>query len=187
MGLQLLEIDGQPDPHIWLDPVLVKHQAQSIHDTLLKVDPSSADYYAQNAKEYLAKLDSLHAFIRSEFADCERADFIAFHNAFSYFAKRYGLIQHSLLGVEAEQNEVSSQKLQEVINLARELQIDTIYSEELVDPRLANVIASEISNGRVLVLSPVESLTEDEEKARSGYIEKMKQNVANLKEGLKCR
>jgi len=27
MGLQLLQIDGQPDPHIWLDPVLVKHQA----------------------------------------------------------------------------------------------------------------------------------------------------------------
>jgi ABC-type Zn uptake system ZnuABC Zn-binding protein ZnuA len=88
MGLQLLQIDGQLDPHIWLDLVLVKHQAQLIHNTLVKVDPSSADYYAQNAKEYLAKLDSLHAFISSEFADCKRADFIAFHNAFSYLAKK---------------------------------------------------------------------------------------------------
>jgi len=187
MGLQLLKIDRMPDPHIWLDPVLVKHQAQLVRDILIKVDPSGADYYTQNAKEYLSKLDSLHEFIRSEFVDCERTDFVAFHNAFSYFAQRYGLIQHSLLDVEAEQDDVSPQKIQDIINLARKLQIDTIYSEELIDPRLANVIASEISNGKVLVLSPVESLTEEEQKAGFGYIEKMKQNVANLKEGLDCK
>jgi zinc transport system substrate-binding protein len=188
-GLQLLNIDGMPDPHIWLDPVLVKHQVQLILDTLVEIDPSSADYYAQNAKEYLSKLDSLDAFIRSEFANCDKADFIAFHDAFSYFAKRYGLVQYSLLGVGAEQEELSPEKIGDVINLARELQIDTIYSEELVDPRLANVIAGEISNGKVLVLSPVESLTEEERQQKSGfgYIEKMMQNVANLKEGLDCK
>jgi zinc transport system substrate-binding protein len=85
--------------------------------------------------------------------------------------------------VRAEQDEVSPQKLREVKNLAHELQIDTIYSEELGNPRLANIIASEISNSRVLV----ESLTEDEQKAGFGYIEKMKRNIANLKECLDCK
>jgi ABC-type Zn uptake system ZnuABC Zn-binding protein ZnuA len=48
------------------------------------------------------------------------------------------------------------------------------------------VIAQEIPNGKVLVLSPVEGIGEREQDARIGYIDKMKENINNLKEGLKC-
>ncbi|HEV2875786.1 MAG TPA: hypothetical protein VGW09_00760 [Nitrososphaeraceae archaeon] len=50
------------------------------------------------------------------------------------------------------------QRLQQIIALAREMRLDTIYSEELADPRMANVIAQEIPNGKVRVLSPIEGL-----------------------------
>jgi ABC-type Zn uptake system ZnuABC Zn-binding protein ZnuA len=39
----------------------------------------------------------------------------------------------------------------------------------------------------VLVLSPIEGISREEQAADIGYIDKMKQNVANLKEGLECR
>lgn len=38
------------------------------------------------------------------------------------------------------------------------MRLDTLYSEELADPRMANVIAQEIPNGKVRVLSPIEGL-----------------------------
>src|SRR5919107_1502400 len=61
-----------------------------------------------------------------------------------------------------------------------------IYPEDLVDPRLANVIAGEIPNGQVLVLSPIEGLDREEMEQGLGYIDKMRENVENLKVGLEC-
>ena len=54
-------------------------------------DPANADYYNQNTDRFSAELDSLDAFIRSELADCDKSDFIAFHDAFTHFSERYGL------------------------------------------------------------------------------------------------
>ncbi len=176
---------GELDPHVWLDPILAKHQVSTIRDELVRVDPENADHYRDNAVSYLAELDELDAFIRSEMSSCEKTDFIAFHSAFSYFAERYGLTQHSIQGI-APEGEVLPQRIQEIKNLASEFDIDVIYSEELVDSRLAEVIAGEIPNGRVLVLSPIEGVEEEEERNGIGYLDKMRENVQNLKVGLKC-
>ncbi len=190
-GLELdVDNDEEPDhdgvdPHVWLDPVLAKHQVESIRAALAQVDPENAAYYNENAAKFTARLDSLDQFIRSELSSCEKTDFIAFHDAFSRFAARYGLVQHGVHGISPE-GEILPQRIQEVIELANSLGINTIYSEELVDNRLAEVIASEIPQGRVLVLSPLEGIDRDEAASGIGYIEKMQQNVANLKEGLKC-
>ena len=174
------------DPHIWLDPVLAREQVESIRAALALVDPENAEYYNENAAAYAAELDSLDGFIRSELATCEKSDFIAFHDAFSRFAERYGLQQHAIHDISPE-GEVLPQRLQQVILLASDLGINTVYSEDMVDGRLAQVIADEIPGGRVLVLSPVEGIDREELAAGAGYIEKMEQNVASLKEGLQCQ
>lgn len=190
-GLELLEAveeegeHGGSDPHIWLDPILAKRQVDKIRAGFVQVDPDNAQYYNDNAARFAAELETLDASIRSELSECGVQDFIAFHNAFSYFANRYGLTQHSVHGGLPE-GEVPPQRLQEIVDLANELKIDTIYSEELVDPRLAQVIADEIPNGKVLVLSPIEGLEQEEAEAGLGYIDKMEQNLTNLKAGLKC-
>lgn len=173
------------NPHIWLDPVLAKHQVDVIRAALVRADPAGANYYNDNAERFLAELDELDAFIRGELSSCEKSDFIAFHNAFSRFAERYGLVQHSIHGISPE-GELLPQKIEGTIALANDLGINVIYSEDLVDSRLADVIADEIPGGRVLVLSPVEGISEEELDAGIGYIEKMRENVAALKEGLKC-
>src|ERR671918_308766 len=173
------------DPHIWLDPVLAKKQVEAIRDGFVQIDPVNSDYYHQNAQRYIAELDLLDSFIRSELSQCEKRDFIAFHNAFSYFATRYGLTQHSVQGL-SPQGDVLPQRIQEIKDLATTLGINVIYAEDLVDPRLANVIAGELPNGQVLVLSPIEGLEREELEQGLGYIDKMRENVQNLKVGLKC-
>jgi zinc transport system substrate-binding protein len=174
------------DPHIWLDPLLAKQQVEQIRDGLIQIDPRNAEYYNENANSFIAELDSLDRTIRARLSDCEKNDFIAFHDAFSYFADRYGLSQHSIQGISPEA-EILPQRLQQIIALAREMGIDTIYSEELVDPRLANVIAQEIPSGKVRVLSPIEGITKQEQNAGIGYLDKMKENIENLRLGLKCK
>jgi len=182
---QGIEFDHS-NPHIWLDPIMAKHQVEKIRDALLSADPANADYYNNNADSFTAKLDSLDALIKSSLANCEKSDFIAFHDAFLHFAKRYGLTQHSIEGVSPE-GEVLPQKLQQVVELARKLGINVIYSEDLVDSRLADTIAAEIPDGKVLVLSPIEGISQQQQAAGIGYLEKMNENIANLKGGLTCR
>jgi zinc transport system substrate-binding protein len=173
------------DPHVWMDPVLAKKQVENIRDGLISIDPTNSDTYNSNAKSFLAELDELDRSIRSELESCKKKDFISFHNSFSYFAKRYGLTQHSISesGPEAE---VTPARLAEVINVAKNLGINVIYTEELMDPRYAQVIAQEIPNGKVLVLSPIEGLTKEEQNARTGYIDKMHEDIKNLSIGLEC-
>ena len=180
------DLNENADPHIWLDPILAKYQIEKIRDGLIKIDPTNTNYYNGNAKKFIAELDSLDAFIRSELSNCDKIDFIAFHNAFTYFSNRYGLNQHSVYEGVSPEGDILPQRLQEIIKLSRELNIDTIYAEDLIDPRLVNVIATEIPNGKVLILSPIEGIDEEEQKVGKGYIDKMRQNIENLKVGLRC-
>jgi zinc transport system substrate-binding protein len=174
------------NPHIWLDPILAKYQVNKIRDAMVRADPPNAAYYNQNADRFIAEIDSLDAFIRSGLASCDRFEFIAFHDAFIHFSERYGLRQHSIQGVSPE-GEILPQTMQQIIELANGLDINVIYSEDLIDSRLADTIANEIPDGKVLVLSPIEGISKEELAAGVGYIDKMKQNIANLREGLECR
>ena len=185
-GVSITMTGNTVDPHIWLDPILVKNQVKNIEEALIKLDPANKEYYEKSANNFSSELDSLDALIRSTLQTCDKKDFIAFHDAFNYFANRYGLKQHSIQGASPE-GEVLPQKMQEMITLARDLGTNIIYSEELVDPRFAEVIAQELPNGQVLTLSPVEGIDSEEQAAGIGYLDKMRENVASLKIGLQCQ
>jgi zinc transport system substrate-binding protein len=173
------------DPHIWLDPLLAKKEVENIRDGLMIIDPSNKDTYFSNAKIFLNELDNLDKAIRSDLESCKKRDFISFHNSFSYFAKQYGLNQHSISNVGPEV-EITPARLVEIINIAKSLSLSVIYSEELMDPRYASVVAQEIPEGKVLVLSPIEGLTKIEQDSGIGYIDKMHQNIKNLMVELEC-
>jgi zinc transport system substrate-binding protein len=174
------------DPHIWLDPILVKNISKTISNALIKLDPNNTDSYLQNTKNFNQQLDTLDSLIKISLANCELKDFITFHESFRYFANRYGLTQHAVHGYFPE-GEILPQQIIKIVSLAKDLGIDTIYSEELKDPRLSQTLASEIPNGKVLQLSPIEGIDQEEQKKGIGYIDKMKMNLENLKQGLKCK
>jgi zinc transport system substrate-binding protein len=180
------ELKANYDPHIWLDPILAQIEVRNIRDALIKVDPKNSQYYTDNAERFIRDLSTLDSEIRTSLSTCNKTDFIAFHNAFTYFADRYGLKQHTIKGPSPE-GEVLPQRLVEVITLAKELDLHIIYSEDLVDPRSAETIAQEIPNGKVLILSPIEGVNKLEQEAGIGYLDKMRQNFKNLLEGLDCK
>ncbi|MDF2736755.1 MAG: uptake transporter, substrate-binding protein [Nitrososphaeraceae archaeon] len=181
------EHESRYDPHIWLDPILVKNISKTISNALVKLDPHNTNSYLQNTEHFIQQLDNLDFLIKTTLDNCELSDFITFHESFSYFANRYGLTQHSIQSLPSE-GEILPQQITKIISLAKSLGIDTIYSEELKDQRLSQILASEIPNGKVLLLSPIEGSNNQEEQQNQngGYIDKMHMNLENLKQGLKC-
>jgi zinc transport system substrate-binding protein len=164
------------DPHVWLNPVLAKTQVQNIANAFSKSDPQNKNFYQKNAQSYMIKLDELDSKIRNDLSDCKN-DFIAFHDAFSYFANEYNLHQHTIIASSDPHGEPTAQTLENVINTARELNLKIIFTEDTVDPRISNVVANEIG-GKTLVLSPLEISGE------GNYISRMIENLDNLKEAL---
>ena len=112
---------GTYDLHVWLDPILAEMEVENIRDALVKIDPANTQYYKANADRFIGKLNDLDYRIKTELATCNKKDFIAFHNAFTYFANRYGLNQHSVHQGLTPEGEVLPQRLQGVIELARDL------------------------------------------------------------------
>ena len=109
------------DPHFWLDPVLAKKQVLNIAKGLMKIDPENTNYYQENANIYNAKLDLLDKKIRTELSTCNKKDFLAFHDAFSYFANEYGLNQHTIIVNIDENAEPTAATLEQVVQKAHAL------------------------------------------------------------------
>ena len=98
--LDMLDEENQAqhlgDPHIWLNPVYAKIQVQNIAIAFSNLDPLNQEYYLSNAAKYIEQLESLDLKIRTELSECN-SDFVAFHDAFSYFADEYDLTQHTII------------------------------------------------------------------------------------------
>lgn len=169
-------VHSNGDPHIWLNPVTAKIQVQNIANAFSNSDPENQQYYQSNAVNYIKELDLLDLKIRNELSNCNN-DFIAFHDAFSYFADEYDLTQHTILSSNNSHGEATAKTLENVILTAKKLNIKVIFSEEAVASKTSEIIANEIG-GRVLILSPIEVASD------GNYISKMTENLINLKEAL---
>jgi len=167
---------GALDPHIWLNPVYAKLQVKNIANALSNSDPVNKNYYQSNAVIYNQELDLLDSKIRIELSGC-KTDFITFHDAFSYFAEEYSLTQHTIISSTDSHGDVTPKTLENIISLARELNIKIIFAEETTSVKTSQVIADEIG-GKVLVLSPLEIVSDET------YVEKMTKNLDSLKDAL---
>ncbi|ANY65461.1 zinc ABC transporter substrate-binding protein [Paenibacillus sp. BIHB 4019] len=167
------------DPHVWLSPKLAQAEVAAIQEAFAKADPAHADNYKANADAYIAKLQELDEAYKTGLAGAKRSEFVTQHAAFGYLAREYGLTQVPISGLSPDQ-EPSPEQMAEIVKLAKEQQIKTIFFETLVDPKIASTIASEIG-AKTAVLNPLEGLTEEEAADGLDYIGVMKNNLEALK------
>ncbi len=186
-GLDLLSLhvggETTVDPHIWLDPILVKHQVTRIRDALIQIDADYEQEYRERADALLVDLDALDAEISEALRLCEVRTFITSHSAFAYFARRYSLTMESIT-VDPEV-EAGPSRILELISYARANNITIIYTEPLVTPGAAEVIAEEI-DGTTLPLDPAEGVSREGTSPGRSYFSIMSDNLVNLIIGLRC-
>ncbi len=176
--------DSGTDPHVWLDPVLVKKQVANIRDAFAQADPAGKDYYSANAAAYDAKLDSLDASIRLAFSSCKKTDILITHATLGYFCKEYGCTQIPIEGV-SEEGEPSPAELVKIVEQAKAKKVTAVFFESLISPKSAQTIANEI-NGQVLAFNTVHGVTPEEEARGENYLSLMEENLVNIKKGLDC-
>jgi zinc transport system substrate-binding protein len=173
------------DPHVWLDPVLYRQIVDRIDRALSRVDPRHASSFAENARVFDDRLGALDASYRSGLADCPRNLIVTSHAAFGYLAARYGVVQQAVSGLSPDA-EPTPQRLADLKTLVERDGVTTIFTEELISPKVADTLASE-TGATTAVLSPLESLTPSEAAAGDDYVSVMRSNLHELEDALGCR
>lgn len=140
------------DPHTWLSPILVKQMAKRILDEVLALNPEKTDEYQANYIQFSNEIDILDREIRNKLKAYEGRKFIVFHPSLSYFARDYGLEQHSL---ESGGKEPTPQQMMRTVDLAKRENIKVIYIQSEFDRDNARVFAEEIK-GKVIQINPLD-------------------------------
>jgi zinc transport system substrate-binding protein len=185
-GLDLLTTDGQADPHVWLDPLLARAEAEAIRTALAAVDPAHAPIYDGNAAAFSSQLLALHERFAAGLAHCERREIVVSHAAFAYLARRYRLTQLAIIESLAPDAEPSPAALAALTRQARRAGVTHVFFETLVSSKLADTLAREVG-ATALVLNPVEGLTKQQDAQGVTYVHLMDANLANLRTALGCR
>jgi len=142
---------GGTDPHIWLNPRLVKVQARTIADALIEDDPAGKATYEANLAVFLEDLDALDAHLVEALAPVKGKTFMVFHPAWGYFADAYGLQQEP---IEIEGKEPSGQQLARVVEMARSEGVRVIFVQPQFSARSAERVTEAI-DGAVVPIDPL--------------------------------
>lgn len=173
------------DPHIWLDPTLLQKEAEAISNKLQTIDPRNAELYQSNTQILLSKLNTLDQEFKTGLAHCQKNKVITSHAAFAYMAKRYGFEQIAIQGLNAEEDP-SPAEIASIVKLAKANEINYVFFETLLSPKISETIAKEIG-GQTLIFNPIEGLNEEEKQSGADYFSIQKENLNNLRLALNCQ
>jgi zinc transport system substrate-binding protein len=167
------------NPHIWLDPVLAQDICRKIAGAFIQADPGHRAQYEAQLQAYLAALGALDREIKAHAQSWRIKDFVTFHPAFSYFARRYGLHEAGVIEA-APGREPTPRHLQKLVTAIRGTGIKVVFAEPQLNPRVAEVVAQE-AGVRVLMLDPMGG----RQPYGSDYLKLMRANLAALDQALK--
>lgn len=139
------------DPHIWLDPILVKMQVKNIYEGLVKIDKKNEPFYKMNYKKFTKELDDLNAELKTILEPYSKKAFMVFHPSWGYFAKRYNLEQ---IAIEVQGKEPKPAQLVNLVKEAKEHNIKILFVSPQFSKKGANTISKSIK-GNVAVIDPL--------------------------------
>ena len=174
------------DPHIWLSIPDAEKMVDNIVAGLAARDPENGESYYRNAEAYKSRLRRLDQEFQEGLSVCKTRMFVhGGHYAFGYLADRYGLSYISAYAVSADA-EPTPGKLVKLINTMKSKSLRFIFTEELISPRTAKIIAEE-TGATILKLNGIHNLSKEDMERGATYISLMEQNLENLRKGLQCR
>jgi ABC-type Zn uptake system ZnuABC Zn-binding protein ZnuA/ABC-type Mn2+/Zn2+ transport system permease subunit len=134
------------DPHWWHDPRNAEAAVVAIRDSLSKANPDAKDAYAQNADAYLAKLRALDRGIAAclDRVPADQRKLVTDHDAFNYFARRYGIaVVGAVIPSQTTQAQASAKDVAQLSKLIRREGVKAVFPESSINPKLARAIAAQ--------------------------------------------
>ena len=166
------------NPHVWLDPELAIREVETIRDALVKRDPANGDAYQKNAASFIGKLKKLDAEIQTATAKIPDKRLLPFHDAFHYFAKRYGF---EVVGVfeEFPGREPTPRYLSKLRKTVREKNVKVLFTEPQQSPRILKTLSEDLKLP-IVEIDPMEQ----SEPSADLYENTMHSNLKHLTEAL---
>lgn len=132
------------DPHAWQDIGAASIYIRNITAALCKADPAGAAYYQARAQTYQLKLSELAVWAQQQFASLKpkQRRAIVSHDAFAYFAKRFGLTLIPVQGKSGE-GQASAQLVVSLIKQIKSTQLKAVFVENINNSGLTRQIAKE--------------------------------------------
>jgi zinc/manganese transport system substrate-binding protein len=163
------------NPHVWLDPTNQIKAAEMIRDALIKLDPAHKNDFETRATAYINDLKKLDEEFKTATATFKHKEFIGFHSAYDYLARRYGLTQAAALQ-EAGAHNITVEGAQKVIQIIRDKKIPVLFTETAFNAGQAKSVidATGIKTG---ILQPLETYDAKEDT----YLSLMRKNLEELK------
>jgi len=134
------------DPHWWHDPRNAEAAVQAIERQLAAADPSRRREFERNEAAYLTKLRRLDAGIAGCIDSVPRSQrkLVTDHDAFGYFAHRYGVdVVGAVIPSQTTEAQPSGKDLRSLVGLIEREHVRAIFPESSLSPRVAEAIASQ--------------------------------------------
>lgn len=165
------EDHGAKDPHIWMDPELVKIQAATIRDALIAADTANSEIYRMNYGSFALDLDSLDARLHRVLSPLKGKKLFVYHPSFGYFTDAYGLKQ---VAFESEGKEPGARRLARLIEEAKTNGVKAIFIQPQISQKSADAVAEQAG----CVVVPIDPLEKD-------YISNLENIALKIEAGLK--
>ncbi|WP_150463089.1 metal ABC transporter solute-binding protein, Zn/Mn family [Nesterenkonia ebinurensis] len=146
------------DPHGWISPTQSLTYVDNIEAALAELSPEDADYFAEQAEDYRAELETLLTDAQQRAAALEDPVLVTCEGAFGYLAEDLGLTEHYLWPLNAE-NEGTPQQVEAQIQFVQENNVETVFCESTVNDAAQAQVAETTGAERAGPLY-VDSLTE---------------------------
>jgi len=132
------------DPHAWQDPRNAILYVRAISDGLAAADPANAATYRDSAARYGARIAQADAWIQATLAPIpvNQRRIITTHDAFGYYAARYGIEFLSAEGVNTE-SEPSAKAIAALVRQIKREKVRAVFIENMTSPRIAQMLARE--------------------------------------------
>ena len=126
------ESHGDPNPHVWMNPLYALRYAENVRDTLSAMDPDGANYYQQNTELFRTSINNLDAAIMATVQTIPQQNrkLLTYHDSFAYFAPRYGF---EVIGAiqPSDFAEPSPREVAALIDQIRETGVPAIFGSEV--------------------------------------------------------
>ena len=178
------ESEKELDPHYWTSPKNAIQMVKTITNTLVEKDPDNAEFYKENAKNYIKQLEGVDKELHDVVDNAKiKKVVIADRFPFRYLFKDLGLEYRALFSGCSVESTASAGQIKKMVDYVKENKIPVVYHIEMGKGELAETVAKN-SGAKVKLLHSIHTVTKEDFDKGITYIDLMKQNVEALKEGL---
>ena len=142
------------DPHIWFDINNWRNITLYITEQLAKIDSKNAEFYKENSKVYLEKLNELNKEVEIKINELpeEKRILVTAHDAFNYFGKQHKFNVVGLQGLSTA-TEAGVQDVQKLSKFIIENKVKAIFVESSVPKRTIEALQEAVrSKGQEVVI-----------------------------------